>query len=319
MAPKRLLFASPALALLGLHCASLTGLDGHVDALRAVCDRVGDCSGTFDTALCYEARQGKISSLSTPTVSTWIGRFDLEQCADDCVKARLCLDDPLFCTERGFACDETEDCCDYSKGYAKCGRVDALGDGFCCRTKGAPCQPGAGTDACCSSSGGCDAVTYTCGGVVCAPFGSGCTADQQCCSGFCGDDGTCGLPCQADGFTCSEGAQCCSNFCDLLSGGRCATPTCGPNGTACAAPDDCCSGVCFFVLGDGVCADDQCFPEGSDCIIPDNCCPVGDVRFCDPELHACGACRPSGQPCVLDASCCSGTCSVTGGVNGACT
>jgi len=320
----RFLLALPPLAAIGLHCASLSGLDDYTDSLRAVCDRIGGCSSTFDANACYDARKDKLAVFDELTKG-WLDRFEFDACDADCQSARRCLDDPLFCTEAIQACAVADDCCSFSKGYAKCGVIDGQEPppegGRCCRSTGAPCTPTSfpDPDTCCSGSGGCDPQTYTCGGVICAPLDAACTAHSQCCGGFCdgldyenGDfEGTCGLPCQSDGFTCLVDAECCSGYCDFLAGGICATPTCSPNGFGCVDGTECCSGTCFSVQGDGVCADDNCFPDGSDCIVATFCCAVNGVQFCDPELHACGACRPEGQPCTQQGSCCSGACDVT--------
>lgn len=74
-----------------------------------------------------------------------------------------------------------------------------------------------------------------------------CSADEQCCDGFC-TDGKCCVP---PGKTCSLNSMCCSNWCGsqrtVAADGsvKLTSSVCCVNaGSACSKPEDCCSGSC---------------------------------------------------------------------------
>ena len=177
---------------------------------------------------------------------------------------------------------------------------------------------------------------------ACKPVGEGCSAGTaaNCCSGVCGEDGTCVNPttptqtCAAVGASCSGGAQCCSSICNV--GGSDIGPVFGPNpGTAnkcafCLTGEATCNLNSLDLYCNGGCdpatnrccslAGETCTPTGSTASVPaqgscctdDDRCPVtgnvGTPNVCCtasgqfPPLGFCGTDGNTGQ------GCCTGQC-----------
>lgn len=141
---------------------------------------------------------------------------------------------------------------------------------------------------------------------ACKPVGVACTAGTaaDCCSGVCGEDGTCDTgTCAAVGVRCTANAQCCTGVCDV--GGSTTSPivvTDPPTGNKCSVcltggatcdPTSfliqCCYSECTEVdLGAGL--TNQC------CSIPgETCTPVGSTA----TVPAPGTCCFGGLLCPV--------------------
>jgi hypothetical protein len=62
--------------------------------------------------------------------------------------------------------------------------------------------------------------------VACQPDDAPCSANAECCSFLCADDGACGVPvssCQVDNDACNADADCCSGLC--ADDGFCGIPS----------------------------------------------------------------------------------------------
>ena len=87
------------------------------------------------------------------------------------------------------------------------------------------------------------------GQVGLASNGSFCDTDSQCCSGSCGDEGTC---CVQPGASCFDSSTCCIGRCS--NAGAC---SCNAVGRSCSRYSDCCSGDCNngrCIASNGTCA-----------------------------------------------------------------
>jgi hypothetical protein len=186
---------------------------------------------------------------------------------------------------------------------------------------------------------------------ACKPVGEGCTTGTaaNCCSGVCGEDGTCvsplapGQTCSALGVSCTSNAQCCNGICNV--GGSNIGPLDLPNpgtantcahcltGGATCEPNDagprCCYGGCFDLDGTpggtAICCSrtgETCMPLESTATVPDrgtccsagNLCPVaGGVGTANVCCKASGTFTPLDALCGVDGNsgqgCCSGQCS----------
>jgi hypothetical protein len=80
----------------------------------------------------------------------------------------------------------------------------------CCQPNGAGDQLGVckTTSDCCDPKASCVAAKGTC----CRPHSMGCSTDSDCCTGTCGDAGTC-ASCAKTGAGCISPADCCSGTC----------------------------------------------------------------------------------------------------------
>ncbi len=78
---------------------------------------------------------------------------------------------------------------------------------------------------------GCRVNLRNCSGTL--PEGAKCTENSQCCTGWCGSEGTC---LTWVGGSCSSSSQCASGSC---AGGKC----CSTKYSACDVDSDCCAGL----------------------------------------------------------------------------
>jgi hypothetical protein len=92
---------------------------------------------------------------------------------------------------------------------------------------------------CCFNA--CDTTDHLCVNCI-SPNHSGCTADNQCCTGTC-NNGTC-VGCQGSQFECDENSDCCSDICVIVTESGAGFCDCIPSGFQCATGAQCCSGNC---------------------------------------------------------------------------
>lgn len=135
-------------------------------------------------------------------------------------------------------------------------------------------------------------------GQACAPAGTGCRSDAECCEGTCsGADG---------GVCCPELGSGCGGGCG--SGESCVCGGCCPGiGSACV-PDAgaCCAGLdCEGLAVDGGRADRCCAREGLACAGDADCCS----GLCEGGQCVCAG---SDAGCAASADCCSGNCGAAG-------
>lgn len=174
--------------------------------------------------------------------------------------------------------------------------------GAACCPPDVPCCDGAccfgicyGEELCCPGD------QIVCNG-VCLPFGVECTDDSCCGEGGICDQGVC-ITCRGDGSGCNANQDCCSGICQAgvcwaTVGGTCpagASYCAGQNAVFCNGTNTC---YCAQLSdGTSVCMDgptcaatcDDC-PEGSFCDGPTNCCDSGSVTCIVP-------CPPDGGSC----------------------
>jgi hypothetical protein len=142
---RRRLTRALALALLGAlgvpgaaSCTSALGLDGYANAQSALCDKITECYAS-GAPPCQAMLADRLVGTD---VSSWLTSFSGDTCLGSCASARRCLDLPPVCMQTLAACQETEDCCNFSVGQADC-----IG-GRCCKTRGIPCSS---HDECCAT------------------------------------------------------------------------------------------------------------------------------------------------------------------------
>jgi hypothetical protein len=169
-----------------------------------------------------------------------------------------------------------------------------------------------------------------CGGTTCVAAGKTCAAGFDCaltadCAGGLVCDPTtktCATQCLANPAACTANEQCCAGFCDMTvpSDKHCADPvTCTGNGAACSFNTQCCTGYCDpskFCGNPPVCRD-----LDAPCAANADCCDAycnPSTRLCDTPVSACGA---TSSTCTANVDCCSSACNnPTGAPNaGTCT
>ncbi len=251
-----------------------------------------DCSGMFCVPV-IEVCELCVQVCDSPTMLCQDG--DACTTEDHCV-AGECVGQPVGCDD-GDPC--TLDTCDASSGQCS-HEVPAK-----------PCDDGnpCTVDTCVSGVG----CVFTKGppGVSCDD-GDHCTDHDVCVEGVCvGDPVECddGDSCTVD--TCEPSVGCmhlgygclpCDTDADCSSDRFCGAGRCllrYPNGTPCAAPQQCAGGACV----------ETC----SSCSDQADCPPA---TFCSATAHGCVAKANAGAPCVEDAACASGAC--IGGFCAAC-
>jgi hypothetical protein len=255
-----------------------------------------------------------------------------------------------------FKCNGGQACNEVGVVCALGSISDAPGGNTCCDTMGADRKPDNGGESCRFDSSG---IPRCFGGVsdqcpsgytgtepCCIAQGQDCRFSDQCCGGaLClqnpdgGPNLTCqGVTCKAAGATCDPNAagQCCSGFacqpagefgyaCQLPTDAGTSAPVCRPDGTACSAGADCCSGVCPVPTDGGarVCTPTApCQGTGGACTSGADCCS-GFQCGSNPDggsQNVCqtGGCSSGGQSCSSNGQCCNGL-SCVDPTGGACT
>lgn len=250
------------------------------------------------------------------------------------VMVRANLYDITICTRIDRFLDLVDDAVEAADGGA--GPVepppDPGGMGETCATSD-QCETGLCDGGVCTTScdlvrgAGCPADWYcdargSCGDGVCLQgdagsgrIGASCTADVECATRLCADDGSggrCSTPCDPGGNeVCGAGTACVATLdgCGacLASSGEDGVGG-GGFGTGCGSAGDCRSGWCFEPGAQGVCTA-PCGVDGS--------CPGGfecDGSMCAPAGGALG------DTCLSRADCATGMCGHAGGdVEGLCT
>lgn len=146
------------------------------------------------------------------------------------------------------------------------------------------------------------------GAIACAPAGSKCAGDLDCCSAKC-DTATklcvvSSARCSPAGTACTTATECCSTAC---VGGACAEQ-CVADGADCTQNEECCGGAC----SNGKCTplSTKCKSAGNPCADNAECCS----HFCkDGICSAPSFCAQTGDTCASDAECCGGACNKAAG------
>jgi hypothetical protein len=272
-------------------CVDALDLSGHRDAHVEACEVITRCFGPS-----FEQCPQRMANLNEWAADAWLDAAG--ECLLSCSRVNECLDFQGVCYDVGGACKVDADCCGFTAGAAAC-----AGD-TCCQPSGATCDPSA--DQCCVGQGPCDPVTFTCGGVQCAPPGEPCLNSFLCCTGNC-EGGKCAkAPCPPVGFLCEANEDCCDLVC---RDGKCADPDdCALIAQTCSDSLPCCDPTldCYKPAnGDGIhgiCTNgDECFPSSSDCFSDVQCCS----GLCDDDYGFCAACETTpGNTCSLAVPCC---------------
>ncbi|MFO0589510.1 MAG: hypothetical protein U0441_18375 [Polyangiaceae bacterium] len=250
-----LFLGAALLAPVGLVAASCTAaldLGGYEDAYASACALADRCYGPQ-----YSACAARFKELGEST--DWLSLAGKTGCLDSCSALYQCLDYQPICSVRpsppvttpegATDSDPPRTSCNISEeccGYSV-GEAVCEG-GTCCAPTGTPCT---NDYQCCSKAGKCDTEkNHTCGGVVCAAEDAPCLNSFQCCSGRCNESGRCeSVPCPSEGFECDASTDCCDLQCipDVHGTPRCTHPTCAQLGEPCTTIDDCCDkgGVCY--------------------------------------------------------------------------
>lgn len=273
----------------------------NVDVEAHLCERLTQCFGPEGTAACDRVKD------AAPVSGEWSATLRaFEPCLEgDCGVIRACLDLPAFCisatSTEGFSdentCATDFDCCGATQALAACENEG------CCLQPGAPCDQ---DQICCGglrceSNGSSD----TCGGVKCSFVGDACESNGDCCTGICGEGGTCtNIVCLQLGEACDGG--CCNGL--ECRGGVCAgPPTCAEENAPCdpSSSEACCDAELDCLAGpNGVATCASCGQEGSDCAQNSDCCSAcvaigGSLRCAD---AACGT--EIGASCTVSTDCC---------------
>ena len=109
--------------------------------------------------------------------------------------------------------------------------------------------------------------------------GGACMADGDCCApAFCDDTGVCAV-CQPDGTACQAHSECCTGYCDPATSMCGVTDMCLQIGEACTSNGECCPGLGCI---NGVC-DRLCLSLGEMCTFDGDCCS----GYCNPTTGVC--------------------------------
>jgi hypothetical protein len=145
---------------------------------------------------------------------------------------------------------------------------------------------------------------------TCLDRAATCTADPQCCSGYCDGSACAGRPgapaCRSLGESCGSAADCCSTVC---ADGRCAPQAaCRAFGDRCASDLECCSFRCDGAGEFGWCAAGLCRHEGEPCGASTECCTMHCATGADgtSTCAASGGCRLTFSACQDAQQCCGG-------------
>ncbi|NUO52772.1 MAG: hypothetical protein HOV80_28335 [Polyangiaceae bacterium] len=297
-------------------CGDLIAGD-HDDVTAQLCKQLSDCYG--DAEFPCAGMEATFRSASAEVRDDFLSAFNREDCLDSCPRSLACLDREPYC-QKGGACTDEHDCCNWSLGLSACGGDDSR----CCAPRGVACQ---GDDDCCDAA--CD--RGFCGGFACTTVGQPCERAESCCTRRC-EEGTCaaklcsnlGDPCKSDDDCCNPPnggpvtvaseppvAGCEQGTCVLKLGGECA-----PAGSPCnptAAPETgACCGACVAGIDDlGICSDvEGCFGPGLDCSFDGQCCAdlVCDYSLGEPMCASkpFAECGKAGDACMSDGDCCAG-------------
>ncbi len=270
-------------------CASLIGLGDYASAAAKLCEKLIACDGADRYPGCESWLAGQLESATAADRSGWLTHFADAACTESCANARLCLDVIPLCGDSGESCGQTEHCCGFIVGKAKCEDEETS---VCCKPKGSDCEQ----DRECCGGDKCEAISpteRTCGRTKCFEVGQACASSGECCSQNCDGNGFCSVVCLEPNAACSKPEDCCSKQCD--DSGHCG---CAEDGDDCGTPDECCSKVC----NNGKCESSKmCFPSGEGCELTSECCPPNEC-----EGQHC--CAPNGETCDGADQCCNGVC-----------
>ncbi len=299
------------LGVMAASCASLIGLGDYASAAAQLCEKLVGCDGAERYPACQSWLAGRLEGASAADRSGWLTYFADAACTESCANARQCLDAVPLCGDSGDGCGQTEHCCGFIVGKAKCGETAS-----CCKPKGSDCLE----DRECCDGKKCEAISpikRTCGRIECVPVGQACEHGGECCSENCDGNGLCSVICLEDDSACTKPEDCCSKQCD--DSGHC---SCEAVGGMCDTPEECCSEVC----NEGVCeSSEDCFQTGEACNVTSDCCPPNDCpasqcclengqacnnadQCCNGNCSETGCCSNIGGPCKEPAECCQGTC-----------
>lgn len=316
---RRIVFALPLASLLALGIVSSCRdvvVGDRVDGVDELCRLLVSCYGdAFDCealAARVDAYAGDGSDADVR--KSFLNGFEEAGCLQNCAKAKLCLDAPLFCGNN--TCVHDYDCCDWSLGTRACRGGDGPDAGYCCKPNGIDCK----TDGDC-----CDArcLNGSCGGYSCKMLDAPCKTSGECCTGHCDPSGVCAVKdCVDPGDTCAQDEDCCA-LDDAPAGQaphcieqRCVFEVpCRKEGEQCGegAGLTCCTdGAPLECVADpngtGVCGIPGCAAAEQSCMEAGDCC---EGLSCNPNTSTCTPpidCLPDGASCMTTEDCCFGAC-----------
>ncbi len=247
-----------------------------------------------------------------PTATTSACPTGQTECKGACVDLQT---DPVNCGKCGVGClsavckDGLCQTCE-ELGFDDCG-------GFCADLMNDVGNCGACGNVCASGICGLGQCADVVGPAphACAQSGGSCTADTDCCVGFCGQDDTC--ECVADGFECSHGGTggCCNGQ-PCNADGFCGT--CRTLGVACNADAECCQGnFAALCCLDGVSLNTRCTDVTNIGFVcpgdspPPESCPEGQTACggeCVDLSSNAGNCGACGNSCGLGGVCTGRVC-----------
>ena len=194
--------------------------------LTTACQIDGDCCGTANAC-----RGGQCCA------PLGVACGAASECCDDgaaCTAGLCCLPD-------GQSCSADADCCD--------GRCEAgVCEGTPPPTPTPSPSPSPTPPMCVERGGACDAFFDCCPGndcdqtpdssqtLCCAPLGTSCGSEGECCGTGTGCDDVCCMPPQS---ACSDATDCCGIGAGCVLGRCCVAP-----GGVCSSSQDCCAGSC---------------------------------------------------------------------------
>ena len=307
------------------------------------CNARGQCVGCLQGSQCASGTCCNEICCSGTEVCNGQGKCVDCLTSDDCGDGQVCTAAQHCCTPN---CDGRRCGPDGCGGNCACPTgATCNGNGKCiCDQPGQVVCNGACIEAECCADGVLPGVQ--CGdrcqaqpapGLNCCSFGSGCSADEQCCNHV-SNGAVChaGECCQPIGADCGINTPCCEGFCNLAGDHKCTTcpggGCCTEHEPGCPPGKQCCGQTC---IGEHACCTDDtpgCPPGqkccGGTCIDSDVCCTDGTAGACPTDRPHCfeGECVQCGpppgpvcefKPCTEQfAQCIDGTCYYSPGHEG---
>ena len=147
---------------------------------------------------------------------------------------------------------------------------------------------------------------------VCAPAGTACSSNNDCCSVVCDPKakqcvaGAGPGNCKPGGAACGNPSECCNLLCQ---NGTCGLTACIPDNASCTDSTQCCGGNC--TSGKCVPLNTTCKTSGNGCSSSAECCS----KLCNNGFCQIGSsfCTQNGDVCSTGSQCCGGLCNKASG------